>query len=68
MAQLLGAADAERTRSGVTLRTLNLDAHERVVAAARAQLDEDTFAAAWAEGSEMTLAQAMAVAREAATC
>jgi hypothetical protein len=35
---------------------------ERSVAAARAQLDETTFAAAWAEGQRMSLKQAIAEA------
>ena len=33
--------------------------YERSVAAARAQLDEAAFAAAWAEGRAMTLEQAI---------
>jgi hypothetical protein len=34
-------------------------AHEHCVAAARARLDAATFAAAWAEGQELTLEQAI---------
>jgi tetratricopeptide (TPR) repeat protein len=37
-------------------------AHEHFVTAVRAQLDEATFAAAWAEGQAMTLEQAIAEA------
>ncbi len=38
--------------------------HERAILAARAQLDEAAFAAAWAEGRAMTLEQAIASALE----
>ena len=37
-------------------------AHEHFVATVRAQLDEATFAAAWAEGQALTLEQAIAEA------
>jgi hypothetical protein len=36
--------------------------HDRNVAAVRAQLDEATFAAAWAEGRAMTLEQTIVYA------
>jgi predicted ATPase len=38
--------------------------YERFVAAARSQLADPTFAAAWAEGQAMTLEQAVALAKE----
>jgi hypothetical protein len=39
-------------------------AHERIVAAARAALGQDGFAAAWAEGRDVPLEQAIAEALE----
>ena len=63
-ARLLGAAEAlgealyEPPRSGSRIH------FELYVAAARAQLDEATFEAAWAEGRAMTLEQAVAHALE----
>ena len=38
--------------------------YERFVAAARSDLDEEAFAAAWAKGRAMTLEQAIAYAIE----
>jgi hypothetical protein len=47
---------------GVALWPANRIAHDQNVAIARTQLDEATFAAAWAEGRAMTLEQAVAYA------
>ena len=41
--------------------------HEQVITALRARLDETTFAAAWAEGKAMTLAEAYALAWDEGT-
>ncbi len=54
-ARLLGAAEALLAAAGTTIWTSNRDDYERDLAAARAQLDEGAFAAAWAEGRAMSL-------------
>jgi predicted ATPase/class 3 adenylate cyclase len=60
-ARLFGAAEALRDAMGM-LRSAPVDRadYERDVAAARAQLDETAFSAAWAEGRAMTPDQAVA--------
>ncbi len=65
-ARLLGAAQALHETRGTPLPPVWRADYERAVAAARAQLDEKTFAAAWAEGRAMTLEEVLA-ARELAT-
>jgi len=57
--QLFAAAEALREAAGVPLRLSERADHDRDVAAARSGLGEATFGAAWAEGREMTLAQAI---------
>jgi len=64
-ARLLGAAQALRSAAGVDLNPLQHPLHEDAVAATRAALGEEAFAAAWAEGQAMTLEQAVAYALEA---
>jgi predicted ATPase/DNA-binding SARP family transcriptional activator len=64
-ARLFGAASTLRDAIGVHLSPADRSLYEPYLAAARAQLDEATFAAAWAEGRAMTLEQAMAYALEA---
>jgi tetratricopeptide (TPR) repeat protein len=61
-ARLFGAAEALRETIGAPLPPINRADYERDVAAARAQLHEDAFAAAWAAGRAMTLEQAIAEA------
>ncbi|HET9224669.1 MAG TPA: hypothetical protein VFO07_19305, partial [Roseiflexaceae bacterium] len=61
-AQLLGAADGLRAASGVLRPPGERAPYERIVAGVRAQLDEATFAAAWATGQTMALDQATALA------
>jgi tetratricopeptide (TPR) repeat protein len=61
-ARLFGAAAALREVSGGPRRRLDLADYDRDVAAVRAQLDEKSFAAAWAEGQAMPLEQAIAEA------
>lgn len=54
-ARLWGAADALREAVGAPLAPVDLQVHERNVAGARAQIDEASWEAAWAEGKAMTL-------------
>jgi non-specific serine/threonine protein kinase len=61
-AQLFGAAESLRESAGIPLRPVHRAAYERDLGAARAQLDEATFAAAWAAGRAMTLEEAIAEA------
>jgi DNA-binding CsgD family transcriptional regulator len=58
-ARLLGAAEAARDRLGVPLQPQEQASHERTVAAARAALDEETFAALCAEGRAMARDEAI---------
>jgi predicted ATPase/DNA-binding CsgD family transcriptional regulator len=55
--RLLGAADALREMLGYHPLASEQADHDRCVAAARAGLRENAFAAAWAEGRTMTLEQ-----------
>jgi predicted ATPase/class 3 adenylate cyclase/DNA-binding XRE family transcriptional regulator len=57
-ARLLGATESMLAGGVPSWRF----AHQQLVAAVRAQLDEAAFAAAWAEGQAMTLEQAIAYA------
>jgi predicted ATPase/DNA-binding CsgD family transcriptional regulator len=59
-AHLLGAAALLREALGVSPPPYNLANYERMVATIRAQLGEERFAAAWAEGRKMTLEQVLA--------
>jgi ATP/maltotriose-dependent transcriptional regulator MalT len=59
-AHLLGAAALLREALGVSPPPYNLANYERTVATTRAQLGEERFAAAWAEGRKMTLEQVLA--------
>jgi predicted ATPase/class 3 adenylate cyclase len=61
-AQLLGAVEALREAIGSPLSPLERADYDHSVAAARAQLDAATFAAAWAAGRAMSLEQAIAEA------
>ncbi len=60
--RLLSAAAAMHDRLKLPLPPGDRAAYERDVAAARAQLDPPTFAAAWAAGQALTLEQAIAEA------
>ncbi len=62
-ARLWGAAEALRQQIGAPLPPVYRADYEHSVAAARAQLGEKTFAAAWAEGRTMTPEQALAARR-----
>ena len=58
-ARLWGAADALRETFSAPLTSFNRIENERAVAAARAQLGEQAFNTAWAEGRGMTLEQVL---------
>ncbi len=58
--RLWGAAEPLRTTLGTPLPPVERPAYERSVAAARTQLGEQAFAAAWAEGRTMTPEQVLA--------
>jgi predicted ATPase/DNA-binding SARP family transcriptional activator len=67
-ARLLGAADLNRLHGFLSFRFYSKRADvEHDVAAARAQLGEEAFAAAWAEGQAMTLDLAIAYALSGAS-
>jgi ATP/maltotriose-dependent transcriptional regulator MalT len=59
-ARLWGAAQAMRDTMGTPLPPVYRAEYERSVASARTQLREQAFAAAWAEGCDMTPDQAFA--------
>ena len=63
-AKLFGAVEALGETVNIKLPPLDRADLDRDVAAARAQLDEATFMAAWGQGRKMTLAQAIAFALE----
>ncbi|MFL5627238.1 MAG: hypothetical protein ACJ788_16790, partial [Ktedonobacteraceae bacterium] len=59
-AHLWGAAEALREAIGTPIPPVYRLNYERAVAKARAQLGNEAFARAWAEGRTKTLEQAMA--------
>jgi len=59
-ARLWGTADAQRERIGVPIPPVFRADYEQAVAAARTQLGEQSFEAAWVEGRSMTPEQALA--------
>ena len=59
-ARLLGASAALREEIGAPLSPITQADHDHAVNASREALGEDAFAAAWAEGSAMTLEEAIA--------
>ncbi len=63
-ARLFGAAERLLEAAGGGLAAADQAEHERYVALTRGQLDESTFAAAWAEGRAMTMEQSIAYALE----
>ncbi|HZG67800.1 MAG TPA: tetratricopeptide repeat protein, partial [Herpetosiphonaceae bacterium] len=63
--RLFGAVEALREAIGVAARPRFRPSYEQFIAAARAQVGEKKFAAAWAAGREMTPAQTAACALEA---
>ncbi len=63
-AHLLGAATALLDATHLTLDTTDRRDYDRIVAKVRDELDEASFATAWAEGRTMPIAQAIAYALE----
>jgi predicted ATPase/class 3 adenylate cyclase len=63
-ARLLGAAEEWFASVGHVLGTTERSEHDRYIAAARGQLDDVSFATAWAAGRAMTMEQAIAYALE----
>jgi tetratricopeptide (TPR) repeat protein len=63
-ARLFGAWESALERMGAMPQPADKPEFDRVIAAVRAQLEEATFEAAWAEGRKMTLEQAVAEALE----
>ncbi len=61
-AQLWGAAEMLREEMGAPITPLERLLHEQIVAEARTQSGEQAFAAAWSQGRNMTLEQALAPA------
>jgi predicted ATPase/DNA-binding CsgD family transcriptional regulator len=59
-ARLWGAAEVLRATMGTPMPPVYRAAYQRAVDAARTQLGEQAFAAAWAEGRQMSPAQALA--------
>ncbi len=57
--RLLGASEALRDTHGIGIQRHEHAGYERAVAAARAGLGEERFAAAWAEGRAMPVEQAI---------
>ncbi len=64
-ARLFGAAEAPREAAGASVLPFYRADYERGVAAARAGLGEQSFAAAWERGRSMTLEEAVGYALEA---
>lgn len=60
-AQLLGAAATVLDHTRLPYDAIERTHYEQTVAAVRGQLDESTFAAAWAQGQAMSLTQALAL-------
>jgi non-specific serine/threonine protein kinase len=65
-ARLFGAAEALRAASGARLSPADRVDYDHNLAAARGQLGESAFAAAWDEGRAMTLEEAIAEAERIA--
>jgi len=63
-ARLWGSAEALREAMGTPIPPVYRAAYERLVAAARAQLGEQAFTTAWAEGRTISPEQALAAERQ----
>jgi hypothetical protein len=63
-ARLWGAADALREVTGYTMSVREAGMYEPYISAARSELGETAFRAAWEEGRAMTEEQAIALALE----
>ena len=62
--RILAAADALLTAINASLESDDRIPYEHGVASARARLDEEAFAGAWAEGQALSMEQAIAYALE----
>jgi predicted ATPase len=58
-ARLLGASEAALERMGAFHQPTDKPEMDRIIAEVRTQLDDATFQAAWADGRQMTLVQAV---------
>jgi hypothetical protein len=58
-ARLFGAAEALRERIRIVLPPVERPEYEQYVADARAQMDDQVFTAAWAEGQALSLDEAV---------
>jgi predicted ATPase/DNA-binding XRE family transcriptional regulator len=67
-ARLFGAVDTLHPGIRFEISAAERAEHDQAIAAARAALGEEAFAAAWAEGCAMTMAQAVAYALENQDC
>jgi hypothetical protein len=65
--KLWGCAEALREVIGISFSPVEYFPYKRTLAAARASLGKQAFAAAWAEGRTMTYEQALAVYMPTAT-
>ncbi len=63
-ARLFGAGEAVFAGLGTHIESTDRDLYDRDLAAARAQLDEQVWQHAWAEGQAMSLEQAISYALE----
>jgi predicted ATPase/class 3 adenylate cyclase len=63
-ARLLGFSAALRQQTGMALQPAEAAVHGRTVDRARAEIGEEAFAGAWAEGAELTLVEATTYALE----
>jgi hypothetical protein len=61
--RLFGAAERLLESLGDVLDPVDRESYDRCLAAARAQLDEESWLAAWAEGRAMTMEQAIEEAK-----
>jgi hypothetical protein len=56
-ARLLGTSEMLREQMGLVVQPTDMADYQRLLAAIRARVDEETFAAAWAVGKGMSLEQ-----------
>lgn len=66
-ARLFGAAEMLSETTSLRMDRIKRADYDRAVAASRAQLDDRTFAAAWAAGRAMSLEQTIAYALDMAS-
>jgi hypothetical protein len=61
-ARLLGASEALNSANGSAFDPVDRVEYDRILAATRARLDQESFDAAWSAGQAITLDQAIAEA------